>query len=179
LKACSSALKKRGIPLTSNQIQYSLLYRFPEENSLLQACQDLGVKVLSYSPLALGLLSGKYSSKESVQEVSGPRKAIFEKTIQNPKFHTLLETMRQIAASHDKTNVAQVAINWCRAKGTIPIPGARNLRQVTSNYDSLLWELSQEEVAMLDKAATVSYITPDGAPFPRQDKDTGLIMFDS
>jgi pyridoxine 4-dehydrogenase len=179
LKACSAALSKRGIPLTSNQIQYSLLYRFPEDNSLLQACQDSGVQVLSYSPLALGLLTGKYASVESVQTIKGPRKGLFEKTVQDPKFQNVLTTMKQVASNHDNANLAQVAINWCRAMGTIPIPGARNLRQVQSNYAALKWDLSKEEIAMLDKAATVSYSTPDVAPFPRQDKDTGLKMFDS
>ena len=53
-RACHDALAKRGIPLATNQIQHSLVYRYPEENGLLQTCDDLGVKVLSYSPLALG-----------------------------------------------------------------------------------------------------------------------------
>ena len=60
VRACHAALAKRGIPLATNQIQHSLLYKFPEENGLLQACHDLGVSVLSYSPLALGLLTGMY-----------------------------------------------------------------------------------------------------------------------
>lgn len=179
LKACHASLAKRGIPLATNQIQYSLLYRYPEDNGLLQACQDLGVKVLSYSPLALGLLTGKYTDLDSVQQVSGPRKKLYEKTVQNPRFQTLLETMKQVASNRDNATVAQVAINWCRAKGTIPIPGARNLRQVQSNFAALKWNLSGEEVALLDKAASLSYYTPEEAPFPKQDKDTGMIMFDS
>jgi pyridoxine 4-dehydrogenase len=179
LKACSASLAKRGIPLATNQIQYSLLYRFPEDNGLLQACQDLGVKVLSYSPLALGLLTGKYKNQESLKHVSGPRKVLFAQTVDNPDYQKLIETMNQVASHHDNANPAQVAINWCRAKGTIPIPGARNLRQVKSNYDALKWNLSSEEVALLDKAASFSYTSPNISPFPKQDKDTGLIMFDS
>ena len=179
LRACHAALAKRGVPLTSNQIQYSLLYRFPEQNGLLQACKDLDVQVLSYSPLALGLLAGKYRTAESIKQISGPRKQLFGATIDNPEFQRLLSTMDKVAANHDGANLAQVAINWCRAKGTIPIPGARNLRQVKSNYASLAWDLSPEEIALLDEAATYSYISPDISPFPKKDKDTGLIMFDS
>lgn len=180
LRACHAALAKRGVPLSSNQIQYSLLYRFPEQNGLLQACKDLDVKVLSYSPLALGLLTGKYVSESSVEKVSGPRKKLFKESIKNPEFQKLLSTMENVASNHGKSaNVAQVAINWCRAKGTIPIPGARNLRQVESNYAACSWDLSAKEVAMLDDAAKYSYIDPALSPFPKQDKDTGLIMFDS
>mmetsp|Transcript_23645 Transcript_23645/g.65619 ORF Transcript_23645/g.65619 Transcript_23645/m.65619 type:complete len:431 (-) Transcript_23645:247-1539(-) len=179
LRACHDALAKRGVPLTSNQIQYSLLYRFPEQNGLLQACKDLDVQVLSYSPLALGLLAGKYRSVEDLKNVSGPRKTLFGNIVDKPEFQKLLSTMETVASNHDNANLAQVAINWCRAKGTIPIPGARNLRQVKSNYASLSWDLTTEEIALLDDAATLPYIKPDVAPFPKIDKDTGLIMFDS
>lgn len=179
LRACHDALAKRGIPLTSNQIQYSLLYRFPEQNGLLRACKDLDVQVLSYSPLSLGLLAGKYRTVEDLNRVAGPRKKLFAGVVDNPKFQTLLSAMEQVASNHDTANLAQVAINWCRAKGTIPIPGARNLRQVQSNYAALSWDLSAQEIAILDDAATLSYIQPNLSPFPKQDKDTGLIMFDS
>lgn len=184
LKACHAALAKRGIPLASNQIQYSLLYRFPEQNGLLQACQDLGVQVLAYSPLALGLLTGKYATQDQVASIQGPRKQLFSKTVENPQFQNLLEVMTKIAASHstaDRTvNLPQVAINYCRAKGTIPIPGARNLRQIQSNYAALEWELSQSDLSALDYASqNLAYIDPSANPFPKFDKDTGLKMFDS
>lgn len=180
LRACHAALAKRGVPLTSNQIQYSLLYRYPEQNGLLQACKDLDVEVLSYSPLALGLLTGKYLSGASLKQLGGPRKKLFKETVDKPEFQKLLLTMEKVASNHgNEANIPQVAINWCRAKGTIPIPGARNLRQVKSNYAALSWDLTADEVAMLDEAATYSYIDPAVSPFPKVDKDTGLIMFDS
>ena len=182
VRACHAALAQRGIPLTSNQIQYSLLYRYPEtHNALLQTCNELNVQVLAYSPLALGLLGGKYRTLDSVQKVGGgPRKKIFRQTIARPEFQQLVHTMEEIAHQHPNANVAQVAINWCRAKGTIPIPGARTLTQVQSNYAALSWKLTPAEIAVLDAAsANYSYIDPTASPFPKQDKDTGLIMFDS
>ena len=48
VRTCHDALAKRGIPLATNQIQMSLLYRWPLENGLVEACQDLGVQILSY-----------------------------------------------------------------------------------------------------------------------------------
>lgn len=47
----------------------------------------------------------------------------------------------------------QVAINWCIAKGTVPIPGAKNLRQLEDNLGALGWRLSEAEVAALEAAA--------------------------
>jgi pyridoxine 4-dehydrogenase len=183
VRACHKALAQRGVPLSTNQIQYSLLYQHPEKsNGLLQCCKDLGMEVLAYSPLALGLLTGKYTNVESVKSVSGPRRTLFENNVSNPQFATIINAMKEVANSHAdvEATIPQVAINWCIAKGTIPIPGARTLSQVKSNYSSLDWKMSEGEIQFLDKATRgFSYIDPSVSPFPRVDKDTGLIMFDS
>jgi pyridoxine 4-dehydrogenase len=178
VKACHDALAKRGIPLASNQIQLSLLYRYPLENGLMQACQDLGVKVLSYSPLALGMLTGKYTLEKPPQ---GPRKALFERLKSTPDYDNLLNTMKDVASGHGDPTLSQVALNWARAKNSIPIPGARTLSQVKQNYAALDWNLSSAEVAALDKAAekVSTFTNPDIAPFPKQDIKTKLRMFDS
>ena len=49
--------------------------------------------------------------------------------------------------------MAQVAINWCMAKGTIPIPGAKTLEQAQQNIGALGWRLGEGAIAELDKAA--------------------------
>ena len=127
----------------------------------------------------LGLLTGKYT-QDNVDNITGPRKQLFKKTVGKPDFANLLSAMKTVANEHSGANLAQVAINYCRAKNTIPIPGARNLRQVQSNYGSLDWSMSSDEVKLLDKASSnLSYIDPSASPFPKQDKDTGLKMFDS
>ncbi|GAX15402.1 hypothetical protein FisN_8Lh302 [Fistulifera solaris] len=178
LRACHAALAQRGIPLATNQIQMSLLYRHPLENGLAQACQDLGVQILSYSPLALGMLTGKYTMERPPQ---GPRKLIFDKLKSTPDYDNLLRTMQEIADGHAAATPAQVALNWARAKGTIPIPGARTLQQVQSNYGALQWSLSGEEVKSLDLVAAKvqTFNQPQDNPFPTVDKNTGLRMYDS
>lgn len=47
-------LKKRGIPLASNQVNYSLIYRMPEENGVKATCDELGITLIAYSPIAQG-----------------------------------------------------------------------------------------------------------------------------
>ena len=54
LRAAYEKLKKRGIPLASNQVNYSLIYRAPEENGVKAACDELGVTLIAYSPIAQG-----------------------------------------------------------------------------------------------------------------------------
>ena len=62
------------------------------------------------------------------------------------------QSIRVIAKSRYKT-MAQVAINWCICKGTIPIPGAKNLQQAQQNVGAMSWRLDSGEVAELDKEA--------------------------
>jgi pyridoxine 4-dehydrogenase len=65
---------------------------------------------------------------------------------------SLLNCLEAIAKSRYKT-MSQVALNWCICKGTIPIPGAKNLRQAQENLGALGWQLDYGEVAELDQAA--------------------------
>lgn len=56
-------MQDQGVGLASNQVQYSLLYRAPESNGVLKACQELGVTLIAYSPLCQGLLTGACRSE--------------------------------------------------------------------------------------------------------------------
>jgi aryl-alcohol dehydrogenase-like predicted oxidoreductase len=60
LRTAHAVLAKRGIPLASNQVEYSLLHRAPEANGVLDACRELGITLIAYQPLAMGALTGKY-----------------------------------------------------------------------------------------------------------------------
>ena len=66
LRQAHEQLKKRGVGLASNQVQYSLLYRKPETNGVMETCRELGVTLVAYSPIAQGLLTGVHSPKEYV-----------------------------------------------------------------------------------------------------------------
>ena len=76
VRSAVKALGARGVVLSSNQVQYSLLYREPERNGVLEACREAGVTVVAYSPLAQGLLTGKYTGSGAVAP-SGPRATVF------------------------------------------------------------------------------------------------------
>lgn len=61
LRAAYNQLKKRGIPLASNQVNYSLIYRAPEKNGVKAACDELGVTLIAYSPIAQDLYHANLS----------------------------------------------------------------------------------------------------------------------
>ena len=157
LKKVHQKFTERGVPIATLQVQYSLLSTYPvTELGIKEVCDELGIKLIAYSPLALGILTGKYSSKNSGEN---PDKSSFPKGIRSilfrqllPGARSLLDCLRAVAKSRNKT-MSQVAINWCICKGAIPIPGAKNLEQVQQNIGALGWELDSGEVAELDRAA--------------------------
>lgn len=148
MRLAHATLAKRGVKLASNQVEYSLLTRDPERNGLLDACRELGVTLIAYSPLAMGLLTAKYTPDNPPK---GYRARQYKSDYLG-KIQPLISLLRQIGAIHDGKTPAQVALNWTICKGTIPIPGAKNARQAQDNAGALGWRLTDAEVAMLDAA---------------------------
>ena len=60
--AAYSSLAQHNIPLASNQVHYSLLNRAVEKNGVLARCKELGIRLIAYSPIEKGLLTGKYNA---------------------------------------------------------------------------------------------------------------------
>jgi pyridoxine 4-dehydrogenase len=138
-----------GVPIKTLQVQYSLLSQDPvTKYEVKEVCDELGIQLIAYSPLALGLLTGKYSLDQPLPK--GLRNRAFKQIL--PKMGQLQACLQELMAIHQKT-MAQVALNWCICKGTMPIPGAKNLAQAQENAGALGWQLSAAEVESLDRAA--------------------------
>lgn len=149
LRKVHQKFKARGIPIKTLQVQYSLLSTYPvTELGVKEVCDELGIKLIAYSPLALGLLTGKYSVKGNLPK--GLRGWVCKQIL--PGANPLFDTLEAIATAKNKT-MAQVALNWCICKGTMPIPGAKNPQQAKQNLGALGWSLDSGEVTELDKSA--------------------------
>ncbi|MDO8108055.1 aldo/keto reductase [Isoptericola sp. b441] len=140
-----------GRPVLSNQVQYSLAHRGPEDDLLPYAAAKDRL-VIAYSPLAQGLLSGRYSADNPP---AGRVRRI------NPLFlpenleraAPLLATLREVADAHDVT-MSQAALAYLvHHPGVVAIPGASSLEQVESNAVAGEIELADDEVAALARAA--------------------------
>lgn len=148
LKKVHQLFAERGIPITSLQVQYSLLSTAPMTDlGIKEVCDELGIQLIAYSPLCLGVLTGKYS-KDKLP--SGIRNLLFRQLLSSAR--SLLSCLREIAQNRDKT-MAQVAINWCICKGTTPIPGAKTVQQAQQNIGAMGWRLDAGEIEALDKEA--------------------------
>lgn len=146
LRRVHAQLEARGVPLASLQVQLSLLApQAVQAGGVAAVCQELGVELIAYSPLALGLLSRR--SDDSHPLPAGPRGALFRRL--EPKLQPLRQVMAELAADRPG-GLAAVALNWCRAHGAMPIPGLRRPAQVDQAAQALSWSLSREERHRLD-----------------------------
>ncbi len=152
LRLAHQRLQERGLAIATLQVQYSLLSTYPvTELGLKDLCDELGIRLIAYSPLALGLLTGKYSAQGPFPP--GLRGLLFRRLL--PNIQPLLDVLGAIATHRQKTS-AQVALNWCIGKGTMPIPGAKTLAQAQQNIGALGWRLDAGELEDLDRAAARS-----------------------
>ena len=143
-----NVLAKHDVPLASNQVEYHLLDRTIEKHGLLERCQELSVRLIAYSPLAKGLLTGKYTPDNLPPGIRGRRAAGILSRI-----GPLLQLMTEIGQDHGNKTPGQVALNWVIYKGALPIPGAKNASQAAQNAAATGWRLTPEQVRALDEAS--------------------------
>jgi aryl-alcohol dehydrogenase-like predicted oxidoreductase len=147
-RAAEAAL---GSPVLSNQVQYSLAHLAPEADLVPFAIRNQRL-VIAFSPLAQGLLSGRYD--ESNRPTNGAR-------AMNPLFLTenlsraagLISVLREVAAAHRATP-AQVALAWViRQPNVVAIPGAASVEQLEHNVAAVELELTTDQLGALSAAA--------------------------
>lgn len=151
MREAYAALAKRGIPLASNQVEYSLLNRKPEVNGVMDVCRELEITLIAYSPLAGGRLTGKYSAQN---RPSGFFRRILPQYNRKAleEIQPVIKLLCEIGERYSKTP-SQVALRWLIENPlVIPIPGAKNGKQAADNAQALMLSLTAEEVETLSQA---------------------------
>jgi aryl-alcohol dehydrogenase-like predicted oxidoreductase len=137
-------------PFIAAQMYYSLVGR-DLEHEVVPFCQDAGIGIVVWSPLASGFLSGRYTRKDPTGGKG--RIADFDILhIDREKAYDLVEKLREMASRH-KATVAQIALAWLLAKPHVStvLLGASKLNQLEDNLGAMNVSLTAEEVAELDK----------------------------
>lgn len=145
------ALAERGLPLATNQVRFNLLDRRIEKNGVLDAAKELDVTIIAYSPLAQGLLTGKFhKNPELVNRLPFIRRMQVRRMIQ--KSQPLIETLDNIARSYN-CSASEVALSWVinyRGDSIVAIPGATKKEHVLQNIGAMALKLSRDEMLKLD-----------------------------
>jgi aryl-alcohol dehydrogenase-like predicted oxidoreductase len=170
LRTIHSSLANRGIPLASNQVSFN---RLMMENGVLDTCRELNVSLIAYHPLAQGILTGKYRSGQNQlaranriafrfldamfgnfqldsTNGKGANRGMIRRILTKPpilgNLEPLFQALDDVARNH-KCSTVQVALNWLSTTDphVLPIPGAKNPRQLSENLASLDWRMTVAE----------------------------------
>ncbi|MBM4438181.1 MAG: aldo/keto reductase [Actinobacteria bacterium] len=148
MRRVHAMLAHHGVPLVANQVQYSLVRRAPEVNGVLDACTDLGVALVAYSPLGQGLLTGKYDPLHRPADARRLTGQFRGDRLQRAS--PLIQALRAIASARGLV-AAQVALAWLlRDERVIPIPGVKSAEQARTNAAAASVALNTDEQALLD-----------------------------
>jgi aryl-alcohol dehydrogenase-like predicted oxidoreductase len=154
MRRAHAALAKRGLPLASNQVEYSLLHRNIESNGILDTAKELGVTIIAWGPLASGLLSGKFHKDPQVLQSRQPfRRTRLSRNIDTSR--EVIATLGEIAENRSVT-IAQVALNWLinfQGDVVVAIPGATKVRQADDSAKAMNFRLTEEEMASIDNVS--------------------------
>jgi len=140
-------------PITSVQSEYSLWTRDPEVDGVLEACQELGIGFLAYSPLGRGFLTGQIKKLADFEEGDYRR---FSPRFQGDNFQKNLDLVDQISELAEERGVApaQLALAWVMAKSShvVPIPGTKRRKYLEENLKALTLTLNATEIAKIEHA---------------------------
>ena len=136
-----------GAPVISNQVQFHLLDQRPLAELAPYVERRRGWVILAYSPLAQGVLGGRYDAASTPDDFRSSNPAFSKASFE--RVSPLLDALREIGRRHGATP-AQIALAWLiHQPNVIVIPGARSVEQVEQNAAAADLELSTEEVVRL------------------------------
>jgi aryl-alcohol dehydrogenase-like predicted oxidoreductase len=152
-----NTLKKKNIPLVSNQVRYNLLDRRIESNGVLDAAKELGISIIAYSPLAQGLITGKFHDNPDLLKSIGLRKYTSQfKSGQLEKSRPVIMMVKELALKYG-VSPSQIGLNWVinyHGETVLAIPGATKERHVKENLGALDFRLSDEDMLRLDNVSS-------------------------
>jgi aryl-alcohol dehydrogenase-like predicted oxidoreductase len=158
MKSAWEILDKKGIPLASNQVPYNLLNRKIESNGVMDMAKELGISIIAYSPLAQGLVTGKFHDDPELIKNTGFRKYSSQfKPEGLRKSLPVIKLVKELAIKYNVTP-SQVALNWLihfHGNTVVAIPGATKEIHVKENTGAMSFRLSDEDILRLDKESAI------------------------
>lgn len=149
LEEAASCLSRADI--ASNQVRYNLLQRDVEQE-VVPYCLRNKVSIVAWSPLAQGLLTGKYLRVSSGPVDQMRKKEPLFQTHNLKEIRRILHVLKQVAERHNRS-ISQVALNWLlRTNDIVPIPSARDVNQAEENVGAINFRLTEKDISDIDGA---------------------------
>jgi aryl-alcohol dehydrogenase-like predicted oxidoreductase len=153
MRRAHRALTGRGIALASNQVKYSLLDRRIETDGTLEAARELGVTIIAYSPLAQGVLSGRFHRDPGlIEKLPFMRRRIVRRAVEQSR--PTVEMLTKISSSYGVSN-AQAALNWLinyNGDVVVAIPGATTAEEAAQNAHAMSFSLLPQDMKKLSSS---------------------------
>ena len=158
MKTAWETLDNKGIPLASNQVQYNLLNRKIESNGTMELAKKLGISIIAYSPLAQGLVTGKFHDNPELLKNIGFRKYNSQfKPKGLEKSRPVVMSVKELAIRYNVTP-SQIALNWLinfHGNTVVAIPGATKEKHEKENTGAMSFRLSDEDMDRLDRESAI------------------------
>jgi aryl-alcohol dehydrogenase-like predicted oxidoreductase len=152
MRQAHAALEKHGLPLASNQVRFNLLDRMIEKQGILDTAKELGITIIAYSPLAQGLLTGKFHKDPGlVKRLPYSRKKAAGRMLE--KSRPLVTLLEEISSSYGCAP-SEVALSWLinyAGDIVVAIPGASKADHIAQNVNALNLKLTDDEMKKLDE----------------------------
>lgn len=157
MRKAHAVLAEHGHPLVSNQVKYNLLDRRIEHNGVLEAAKELGITIIAFSPLEMGLLSGKFHDDPAlIKSTEGYRKTFYKSIFKGKRIERtrpLIDALRELGGRY-QASPSQVALNWLihfHGETVVAIPGATKVRHAEQNVAAMGFRLTDDELNQLDR----------------------------
>jgi aryl-alcohol dehydrogenase-like predicted oxidoreductase len=152
MRRAHQALQARGLSLAANQVLYSLLDRNIETDGILDTARELGVTIIAYTPLASGVLTGKYHEQPGLLDAkSWFWRAYMRRRVE--KSRPLVAALAALSVKYRAT-AAQVALNWVihgHGETVVAIPGATKVHQARESAGAMQFRLSPSDIVELNE----------------------------
>ncbi|MEW5289426.1 aldo/keto reductase [Erwinia papayae] len=159
IRRANEILHTGGFAVNAVQNHYSLLYRSSEQAGILDYCRQNGMTFFSYMVLEQGALSGRYDSRHPMPAGSSRAESY---NLVLPQLEKLIAAMKTMAVEKE-ASVAQIAIAWTIAKGTLPIIGATKVEHVLDAAAAAEIHLTPDETVTLERLARETGVDTRGA----------------
>ena len=146
VRRAHAVAQRNGKHIECNQIMLNLLvWNSPKHQETVRTCHELNIQIAAYSPIGQGLLTDGLT-KEKFNSIRAVKMTGVK---YEGELNTLRNEIHRLSVIHNKT-MAQVAMNWVRGHGAMPLVGIRSVTQVKDAQEVLNWSLSNDEIKKLD-----------------------------